>query len=147
MTPFPLDGGRAGDGGGSHQPLQASDAIRRARRLRSEMTGPERLLWAELRKLPHHVRRQAPIGRYIADFAIREARLIIELDGPRHDLAEAQLHDEARDAWFEGQGYRTLRFTNAAVLDQLNGIVAIIHAAAHSPPSPTLPPSRGKGAR
>ncbi len=109
------------------------------------MTLPEKLLWSELRKLDLHVRKQTPIGRYVADFAIHAARLIVEVDGARHDLPENQLHDAERDAWFEMQGYRTLRFTNAAVVNDLNGVVAMIATAALTPPSPTLPPSRGKG--
>ncbi|WP_216838925.1 endonuclease domain-containing protein [Caulobacter sp. S45] len=123
----------------------ARGAIDRARRLRREMTLPEKLLWSELRKLDLHVRKQTPIGRYVADFAIHAARLIVEVDGARHDLPENQLHDAERDAWFEMQGYRTLRFTNAAVVNDLNGVVAMIATAALTPPSPTLPPSRGKG--
>ncbi len=45
------------------------------------MTGPEKRLWKALRKTGLHIRRQAPIGRYIADFACHEARVVIEVDG------------------------------------------------------------------
>jgi len=31
------------------------------------------------------LRRQVPIGRYIADFVYHEARLIVEIDGGQHD--------------------------------------------------------------
>jgi very-short-patch-repair endonuclease len=73
------------------------------------MTVSERKLWAVLRKLDLGFRRQAPMGRYVADFVHHGAALIVELDGARHDLPEAQLHDLERDAWPKSQGYRVLR--------------------------------------
>jgi very-short-patch-repair endonuclease len=109
------------------------------------MTLPETRLWKVLRGTPLHVRRQAPIGRYIADFAIHDCKLVIEVDGLRHTLDEEMLNDCERDAWFVSQGYRTLRFTNERVLGDIEGVLADIQAAVQSPPSPTLPPSRGKG--
>jgi very-short-patch-repair endonuclease len=110
------------------------------------MTLAETRLWAELRRGGLHFRRQAPIGRYIADFVSHECRLVVELDGAPHELfAEVALRDQARDAWFSSQGYRTLRFTNAEVLDGMEKVLRAILAAVQPPPSPTLPPSRGKG--
>lgn len=44
-----------------------------------------------------------------ADFAHHGAKLVIEVDGGRHDLPEAQLHDAERDAWLVAQGYRVMR--------------------------------------
>ncbi len=114
------------------QAHHASGAIGRARYLRCEMTGPEKLLWAELRKLDLHVRRQIPMGGYIADFAIHGAKLIIEVDGPRHDLDENQRHDALRDAWFASQGYRTLRIRNSAILNDLNGVIDLIQSTARA---------------
>ncbi len=108
----------------------AAGAVGRARHLRREMTGPEKLLWAELRKLDLHVRRQVPMGGYIADFAIHGARLIIEVDGARHDLPENEAHDTLRDAWFTSQGYRTLRIRNGQILDDLNGVIDRIQSTA-----------------
>ncbi|MFZ5670105.1 MAG: endonuclease domain-containing protein [Pseudomonadota bacterium] len=119
---LPLDGG--GLGGGevfgvsenrrrgaapfehdAHRP----GALKRARRLRQNMPASEARLWAALRKLKLGVRRQAPIGAYIVDFVHHGARLVLEVDGGRHDLPEAQLHDAERDAWLVSQGYRVLR--------------------------------------
>jgi len=87
--------------------------VKRARRLRREMTASERKLWAVVRKMDLGIRRQVPIGRYIADFVHHGAALIIEIDGARHDLPEAQLHDAERDAWLRSQGYRVLRIRDA----------------------------------
>ena len=65
--------------------------VRRARELRNAATPFEKKLWALLRELrgSHglHVRRQVPVGHYIADFAIHSLRLIIEVDGHTHAQA------------------------------------------------------------
>ena len=49
------------------------------------MSPPEAMLWAELRrsKQGFKVRRQHPIGPYVADFFVRDANLVIEVDGRR----------------------------------------------------------------
>jgi very-short-patch-repair endonuclease len=119
--------------------------VERARRLRKEQTVAERLLWAELRKLKLNFRRQAPIGRYIVDFFHPASRLVIEIDGPVHDEPERQLKDLERGAWLTEQGYRLVRFAERDVRDRLEHCVTSIAAETAPPPSPTLPPSRGKG--
>jgi very-short-patch-repair endonuclease len=77
------------------------------------MNVAERKLWEVLRKLKLNVRRQAPIGRYVVDFVHLRSKLIIEVDGARHDLPDAQFHDAERDAWLNSQGYRVLRIRDA----------------------------------
>ena len=101
------------------------------------MTLPEKALAEALRKAGLCARRQAPIGRYVADFAFHGAALIVEVDGPWHDFPDAQLHDAERDEWLASQGYRILRFKNQHVLNDLNGVVEIIVNS--------LPPRWGKG--
>ena len=110
------------------------------------MTLGERVLWKALRATDLHVRRQAPLGRYIADFVIHAARLVVEVDGPHHDEPGQALHDAERDAWLAGQGYRVLRFPTRDVLENPERLVSHIVEVAGAPPSPSLPPSRGKGA-
>jgi very-short-patch-repair endonuclease len=105
------------------------------------------VLWPELRKLKRNFRRQAPIGPYVADFAHHESRLIIEIDGYHHTTPEGQARDAARTAWLNGIGYRVIRFDEALVRKDPAAVIARILAEAVSPPSPTLPPSRGKGVR
>lgn len=78
----------------------------RARRLRREATGVERILWYKLnnRQLGgHKFVRQEPIGSYVADFLCREQRLIVELDGGQH--AESS-RDVLRDEFLTLNGYR-----------------------------------------
>jgi very-short-patch-repair endonuclease len=170
--------------GGFEHPSHAKGAVKRARRLRADMNVGERKLWEELRKLDLHIRRQAPIGRYIADFAHHSAKLVIEVDGGRHDLPENQLHDHDRDEWLRSQGYRIMRVRDQDVIENPKGVAERVsellkalpldgeglgwgafrldqnvsheavsklpHAVppqptAHTPQSPTLSPSRGKG--
>ena len=66
--------------------------------------------------------RQVPIGPYIADFAARSAKLVVELDGRTHELA----YDQRRDAFISGLGYKVLRFTNSEVSINLDGIATTI---------------------
>jgi very-short-patch-repair endonuclease len=101
--------------------------ILRARRLRRGMTQGERKLWAELREFRRwygvHVRRQAPIGAYIADFIVHEKRVVIEVDGQHHFEPNGVLRDRARDQWLAGQGYRVLRFNTGEIADAFEGCI------------------------
>src|SRR5262249_55035908 len=88
-----------------------------ARQLRTNMTDAERRLWARLRRTRpdgHRLRRQVPIGPYIADFACHAVKVIIEVDGGQHSAEKA--YDDRRTAWLEARGYRVLRYWNSDVL-------------------------------
>ena len=52
---------------------------------------------------------------YIADFAHRDHRLVVELDGGSHRGREG--YDGHRDRVLAENGWRTVRFPNAAALD------------------------------
>ncbi|HXV24876.1 MAG TPA: DUF559 domain-containing protein [Alphaproteobacteria bacterium] len=103
------------------------DLITRARQMRREPTEAERRLWSKLRNHGLGVRfvRQLPIGPYIADFACRAARLVVELDGGQHGSE----YDKRRDTYLAGRGYRVLRFWNPEVLANTEGILETIHLA------------------
>ncbi|MGE5562151.1 MAG: endonuclease domain-containing protein [Bacillota bacterium] len=123
-----------------HHPPEG--AVRRARRLRSEMTDAERRLWRMLWESfqDHHFRRQVPIRHFIADFASHRAKLVIEVDGGQHSEAA----DAARTRVIHQEGYRVLRFWNNEVLGNPDGVWTVIDAALrdrHPTPSPS--PSRG----
>ncbi|VTU13899.1 hypothetical protein SRS16CHR_00821 [Variovorax sp. SRS16] len=93
----------------------------RARSLRETPTDAETLLWYHLRDrrlAGCKFRRQRPIGRYFADFACLEAKLVVELDGGQH--ADVAAYDEARTRFMEGEGLRVLRFWNNEVLTQID---------------------------
>jgi len=147
------------------------------------MTTSEQRLWKALRKLDAHIRRQAPIGPYIADFACHPRKVVIEVDGGIHErLDDVALKDFERSEWLRSQGYLVLRFTNRQVDTDVMAVVQEIElhlalpldgeglgwgergemmkdrgmatepggagcgSALRTPQSPTLSPSRGKGA-
>jgi very-short-patch-repair endonuclease len=91
------------------------------------MTDGERKLWAELREFRRwygiHVRRQAPIGVFVADFVIHEHRLVIEVDGEHHFESERQYRDRERDEWLTGQGYQVLHFNTGELSDSFDGCI------------------------
>lgn len=126
-----------------------NQAIERARALRRNMMQGEKRLWLQLRTLRQshdlHIRRQVPIGPYVADFAIHSAKLIMEVDGEHHQSSDRKALDCQRDQWFAGQGYRTLRFSTGDLISNKEGCLqAVLDAAA--PPPPT-PPQKGEGNR
>ncbi len=97
------------------------------------MTEPEFRLWLRLRK--HGLgrlkfRRQAAIGPYIADFFCAEKRLIVEIDGSQHFEADGLRADQQRTNWLEACGIRVLRFDNAEVLTNIEGVCTRILEAA-----------------
>jgi very-short-patch-repair endonuclease len=123
--------------------------------LRHLMTRAETLFWRYI-KAGHlnglAFRRQAPIGRYIVDFVCHSARLIVEIDGGSHDFAERIERDRIRDHWLMSRGFHVLRFTNADVLKNLEGVVIAIREnagarIADAPPSLSLPRKGGGNAR
>lgn len=126
-----------------------NEMLWRARRLRRDMTDAERLLWSRLRasQLGAKFRRQMWLLGFVADFASVEATLVIEVDGGQHDRERAR--DERRERAMSGLGYRTLRFWNNDVLENLDGVVAIIQDAVPSPSHPAgagrAPPSPQDG--
>lgn len=109
-----------------------SASIRRAtaRTLRANTTPHERTLWRALREFPiegSHFRRQAPIGRYVADFFCPAKRLIIELDGGHHNEEQVAERDRERQLWLEQQGYRVIRFWNSDITSDLNAAMERIY--------------------
>ena len=93
-----------------------------AQELRANQTDSEKLLWKELRgrKLSgYKFLRQYPIlyqgnlirfKYFIADFYYSEKKVIIELDGPVHDLN--QEYDQFRDTELQNRGIHILRIKN-----------------------------------
>ena len=123
----------------------------RAKQLRRAMTRAETLLWRYLKANRIDgvgIRRQTPIGNYIADFVCFSSKIIIEVDGESHDFEERQKADQRRDAFFAAEGFQVLRFTNEQVMTSLEGVVEVIRQAASAgarglPPSLSLPHKGG----
>lgn len=108
--------------------------IKRARDLRRDQTKAEDIFWNEVRNknfLGLKFRRQVPIGKYIADFVCDQEKLIIELDGDQH--AEQEEYDEKRTQVLESHGYRVIRFWNADIYKDIDGVFEeLIHLVGDS---------------
>ncbi len=96
-----------------------------ARALRNNATGAERTLWQHLGPLRPRFTRQLPIGPYIADFACRAAKLVVELDGRSHDLTGEA--DTRRDAFLRRAGWTVIRIPNADVANWPEGVARGLH--------------------
>jgi very-short-patch-repair endonuclease len=111
-----------------------------AKSLRENLTPPERKLWSVLRanRLGVKFQRQVVLAPYVADFAARSERLVIELDGDSH--ANRESYDASRTAGIESRGYRILRFTNSEVMGNVEGVTrAILIALGRDPDTPLSP--------
>jgi cyclase len=99
-----------------------------AKLLRKKMTDAETVLWMHLKEgiNDFKIRRQHPIGLYIADFYCHKLKLIIEVDGSIHDEPGIKEFDEARQKDLEKWGYIIIRFTNQQVMEQSDEVIRII---------------------
>jgi carbamoyl-phosphate synthase small subunit len=100
--------------------------------MRRNPTEPEKRLWRALsngQANGHKFRRQAVIGRYIADFVCPQKALIVEVDGDTHDEAKDRLRDDV----LAGLGFRVLRVSNHDVMAKLEGVFdAVVIALAQA---------------
>jgi very-short-patch-repair endonuclease len=98
-----------------------------ASQLRRNRTDAEDLFWQAVRNRRldgFKFRFQHSIDPYVADFACLEAKLIVELDGGQH----SEQKDARRTAYLESQGFQVLRFWNHDVLQNLEGVLAVVSA-------------------
>ena len=105
------------------------DSVKRARKLRSEMSLPQTMLWRELRKRPggFKFRREHPAGEhYTLDFHCASLRIDIEVDGFAHDSAPAVQRDKHRSDYLRSQHVATLRVAGRAILDDIEAVVVRI---------------------
>lgn len=101
----------------------------RARQLRKVDNDSESKLWIELRGRRlngYKFVRQLPVGPYFADFACREAGLVVEVDGSQHADNEK---DCIRDNRMVAEGWSVLRFWNLDVLQERDRVLETILAA------------------
>jgi len=118
------------------------------------MTDAERRFWQAVRDRrlgDFKLRRQVPIGRWIADFACLEIAVVVEIDGGQH--AESR-RDAVRDQELAALGFTVIRFWNNDVLTNLTGVLdgllarldarrAEVTTFGESPRKPS--PRRGEG--
>ncbi|MEO8609058.1 MAG: endonuclease domain-containing protein [Chloroflexota bacterium] len=113
-----------------------------ARQMRHIPTPAENALWQRLRRkgvAEVGFRRQHPIDRVIVDFYCHEARLVVEVDGSIHEYTQEE--DALRQEFIESLGLRVIRFSNANVLQHLEGVLMVIAEVVESQVSPPSPPS------
>jgi very-short-patch-repair endonuclease len=94
---------------------QNPKSVERARNLRKKDTEAERRLWEALRNRrlgDFKFVRQHSVGPYFADFACRDCKLIVEVDGATHGSNTEVSNDERRSTYLREQGFHVLRFWN-----------------------------------
>ncbi len=117
------EGDRAKPGGGGPRVLQAPiKTVKLARKLRKEMSPPDRLLSWALKQRPggYRFRKQCPQGPFSLDVACLSARLAIGMDGEPHDRGDRPERDAGRD---QKLGFLTMRIPAEEVFDNLEGVV------------------------
>ena len=104
-----------------------------AAQLRSSLTPSEAALWQLIRggRTGAWFRRQAVVGRFIADFVAPAARLIVEVDGGYHTLRRTA--DARRDRHLSRLGYCVLHLEAELVLKKPEQALALIQAALTAP--------------
>jgi very-short-patch-repair endonuclease len=124
-----------------------------ARTLRKQETAAEVRLWQQLRAKRlngHKFVRQLPIGKFIADFACRELKLIIEVDGATHGDHHDVAYDNKRTAILERSGWTVIRVQNIDVFNHLNDVSdhilwALENLSLSRPIGHPPPPEGGRG--
>jgi very-short-patch-repair endonuclease len=104
------------------------------------MTPPEARFWYNVRAHrfeEYKFRRHTPIGPFVADFTCRSAMLAIELDGDSHGATVE--YDAQRTVYIEARGWRQLRFSNAEVMTNIDGVLLHLMACLTSPHPGPLP--------
>jgi len=94
-----------------------------AKRLRSNMTLAEVLLWKRINRQQLGVRfnRQKPIGKHIVDFYCKKLQLAVEVDGDSHNLKKDK--DASRQRVLEQQGIHFLRFWDYEVKNDIASVI------------------------
>ncbi len=93
------------------------------------MPKAEIIMWSKLKQkqlLGYRFRRQYSVGSYVIDFYCPELKLAIEVDGTSHYKDRAEYYDRNRQESIEKLGIKFLRFNNAEVYQNLNGVLEVI---------------------
>ena len=134
---FPPDKG----GKGGYIPYNKT-LTEKARKNRKNLTPAEQKLWYEVlqsKRLDNlKFTRQKPLDEYIVDFYCAKLMLAIEIDGDTH--AGQKQYDEDRTKNLNKFGVEVIRYTNAEVLNNLEGVYQDLHKriSARKPPKSPL---------
>ncbi len=101
-----------------------------ARQLRQNLTDSELSLWRRLRgKQISGVQFycQKAIGDYIVDFYAPKAKLVIEIDGSQHLVAQHVEKDRERDEYLGSLGLMVLRFDSREALKETEAVMDVVY--------------------
>ncbi|WP_075065939.1 endonuclease domain-containing protein [Candidatus Berkiella aquae] len=101
-----------------------------SRKLRSNMTEAESLVWSKIRRRQIdgiQFYRQRVISTFIVDFYAPTVKLVLEIDGSQHLEVEYLEQDKCRDAFLNNLGIMVLRFDNHQVMFQLGSVIDRIY--------------------
>ena len=94
-----------------------------AQQLRKNMTPQERHLWYDfLKKASISAKRQYIIEKYIVDFYIPRAKLVIELDGSQHYDGKVSETDKVRDEELKKLGVTVVRYSNRDIDENFEAV-------------------------
>ena len=116
-----------------------------ARRLRSNMTPHEDMLWQKIRRKQIHglqFYRQKRVAGYIVDFYCAEKMLVIEIDGAQHHSAQSIRYDSERTRILKTKGLSVLRFDNLQIEHDMASVVCSITSWVEQRPSRPKHPSQ-----
>ena len=90
--------------------------------------------------------RQRPVLQYIADFMCKELKLVIEVDGLTHQCEETAVKDKQKTNALERAGFKVVRFTDEAVLTNMNAVIESIKCVIEEreKTTPSTPASGGQ---
>ena len=125
LATSPLDKGGKGGSTSKGRYIPYNKALtEKARENRKNPTSAEKKLWHEVlqnKRLENlKFTRQKPLDEYIVDFYCAELMLAIEIDGDTH--AGQEEYDKNRIANLNKYGIKVIRYTNADVLNNLEGV-------------------------
>ena len=156
--PSPSGRGAGGEGSRRSKTPLPEELREFARRLRTQQTDAENLVWLLLRDRRVHdakFRRQHPFespdGRFVLDFYCHEAKLAVELDGGQHQ--DRAPKDDSRTRVLERGGIHVLRFWNNDVLADTASVMEAIWNVLEERlpmtmnPSPPTPLPEGEGSK
>lgn len=108
--------------------------VQNARANRRDPGLAEVRLWDELshRQMGVQFRSQHPIGPFIADFACRSRRIVIEVDDDTHD---DPVQEAIRDDYLVSRGWHVVHVADWAVLEATDGVFDIIKRVIEQPDS------------
>lgn len=129
---------------------------KRRQKLGRNQTNAEKVLWSKIRNRQFHglrFLRHYSIGAYILDFCCPKAKIVVELDGGRHNENLAIEYDAARSEYLEALGISVFRFWNHDVLFDLHAVLSRLEAEIkhshltqnHNAPYPPLTLRGGSG--